>query len=277
MANVHLTPKNDLSSFRKMSIGTWRTAYDPQVYGNVEIRVEKMLAQIKKFREQTGKKLTITHVMAKVVGRIFEAIPDANAILRFNRIYVRQDIAVFFQVLMKDPETGEIDLSGLTIRDPEKKSLADIHDEFIASAEKVRAYKDKELEHTRKTFGGMPYFLLNFTLKALSFLVYTLNLNLQWAKVAKDPFGSAMVSNIGSIGLDEAYPPLVPFSRCPLIIAMGAVNDAAVVVDGELKVEQVMKLCATFDHRILDGAHATKMVEVVREIFENPESLGGWE
>jgi pyruvate dehydrogenase E2 component (dihydrolipoamide acetyltransferase) len=31
-----------------------------------------------------------------------------------------------------------------------------------------------------------------------------------------------------------------------------------------------MTLYATFDHRVLDGAHAAKMVSVVKEWLENP-------
>ncbi len=30
MAHLELTPKKDVSSFRKMAIGTWQTAYDPR-------------------------------------------------------------------------------------------------------------------------------------------------------------------------------------------------------------------------------------------------------
>jgi pyruvate dehydrogenase E2 component (dihydrolipoamide acetyltransferase) len=43
-----------------------------------------------------------------------------------------------------------------------------------------------------------------------------------------------MVANIGSIGLDETYPPLVPLSRVPLVVAMGAVRDEPVVEGGEV-------------------------------------------
>ena len=33
-----------------------------------------------------------------------------------------------------------------------------------------------------------------------------------------------MITNIGSIGLDQAYVPLVPYSRVPILIALGAVS-----------------------------------------------------
>ena len=50
-------------------------------------------------------------------------------------------------------------------------------------------------------------------LKITSFLSYTFNLDLRWAGIPRDPFGSAMVTNVGSIGLPTALVPLVPYSR----------------------------------------------------------------
>jgi hypothetical protein len=38
----------------------------------------------------------------------------------------------------------------------------------------------------------------------------------------KDAFGSAMVTHVGSMGLDAAFSPLVPYSRTPMLVAVGA-------------------------------------------------------
>ena len=79
-----------------------------------------------------------------------------------------------------------------------------------------------------------------------------------------------MVTNIGSLGLEEAYVPLVPYSRVPLLVAMGPLQDTPVVENGEIVIAKTMKIYATFDHRILDGAHAAKMSKLVTEYIENP-------
>lgn len=269
MPNLRLTKKKKLSAFRKMAIGTWQNAYDPQVYGSLDLRMEEALRYLEAFRTSTGKKLTLNHMMAKATAVVLEKMPDANAILRWNRIYLRRDIGVFFQVAMSDPKTGEIDLSGATIFDAQKKSLVEIVDEFAAKVDRVRAGKDKK-ESSRGMFRRMPFFMLNRVLKVLSFFSYTLNLDLRWAGVPRDPFGSAMITNIGSLGLDEAYVPLVPYSRVPLLLAMGAVDDRPVVQGDSIVPGKVMKVCATFDHRILDGAHASVMARTLREWMERP-------
>jgi len=240
MPNLKLKQKKNLSSFRRIAIGTWKTVGDPSVYGSLTLKMGNALEYLDRFREVTGKRVTLSHMMAKAVASVLEKMPDANAILRWNRIYLRDDIGVFFQVAMNDPVTGEIDLSGATIHSCNTKNLEQIYDDFAGQVEKVRAGKDKELENTRSTFKKIPFFLLNFVLTLIGFLAYTLNLNLKWAGVPNDAFGSVMVTNIGVLGLEEAYVPLVPYSRVPLLIAMGAVKDDVVIVDGEVKVEKVM-------------------------------------
>lgn len=270
MPNLELTPKKNLSPFRKIAIGTWHTAYDPSVYGSLTLRMEEALRYIEVFRQTTGKRITLSHMIAKAVAAALEDMPDANAILRYNRIYLRKRIGVFFQVVMEDPDTGEIDLSGAAIHDPESKSLEQIVDEFAEKVEKVRERKDKQLESTRGMFRRVPYFFLNRLLKIISFLSYTFNLDLRWMGVPNDPFGSVMITNIGSIGLDTAYVPLVPYSRVPIMLAMGAVREVPIAEDGELACGKVMDLCATFDHRVLDGMHAVIMAKTVRKWMENP-------
>jgi pyruvate/2-oxoglutarate dehydrogenase complex dihydrolipoamide acyltransferase (E2) component len=268
--NLELVRKDDVSSFRKIAIGTWRTAYDPSVYGTMELRMDEAVRYIAAFREKTGKKLTLSHMIAKAAAMVLKECPDANAILRWNRVYLRKRIGVFFQVVMTDEGAHKVDLSGATLYDVEGKSLAEIFDEFNAKVESVRARKDPALEKTRQTFLGIPYFALGTILRLISFLSYTLNLDLRRFGIPQDPFGSIMITNIGSLGLDTAYVPLVPYSRVPILIATGAVKDVPVVESGKIVPGKVMRINATFDHRFIDGFHASVMSRVLREWLEHP-------
>lgn len=270
MPNLDLVAKTDLSSFRKIAIGTWETTYDPSVYGTMELRMDDAMRYLDEFRKKTGRRLTVSHLMAKAAAMALLACPDANAVLRYNRIYLRKRIGVFFQVVMTDEGEGKTDLSGATLYDVQEKSLVEICDEFEKKVSSVRARKDPALEKTRGMFKAVPYFLLNFLLKTISFFSSTLNLDLRWAGVPSDPFGSIMVTNVGSLGLDVAYVPLVPYSRVPILLAVGAVKDKPVVEDGKVVPGKVMTLNATFDHRIIDGFHAAVMSKVLRGWLERP-------
>ncbi len=270
MGNLALTPKKDVSSFRKIAIGTWQNAYDPSIYGTMELRMDQAMRYIADFRKKTGRRLTVSHLMAKAAAMVLKECPDANAVMRWNRIYLRKRVGVFFQVVMEDGGTDKVDLSGATLYDVEQKSLVQICDEFEQKVAAVRARKDPALEKTRKSFLSMPYFMLNWFLKTLSFLIYTLNLDLRRFGIPQDAFGSVMITNIGTLGLDIAYVPLVPYSRVPMLLATGAVKEQAVVENGELRIGKVMSVNATLDHRIVDGFHAAVMSRTLRKWLEHP-------
>ena len=140
---------------------------------------------------------------------------------------------------------------------------------------KVRAREDPALEKTRSSFKAIPFFLLNVFLKTLSFFVSTLNLDLSGLGIPKDPFGSIMITNIGTLGLDLAYVPLVPYSRVPILLAVGAIKQKAVVDDGKVVPGFTCMVNATFDHRVIDGFHAAVMSKELRKHLEHPYEAFG--
>lgn len=276
MPHIPLQPIPHLSAFRRISLGTWRTARDPTVYGSVTLRMDAALAWIAAAQAASGVRITLTHLMAKAVAEMLHAYPEANALQRWGTLYQRGDNVVVFQVAMADPHTGKVDLSAHASRDGHTKSVFEIAQEFGASTQRIRAAKDPELERTRGLMKRMPGWLVGKVLDLLSFGMYTLNLDLSFLGLPRNPFGPVWVTNVGSLGIEEAYVPLVPYSRSPLLIAMGAVSPSPVVDEtGEIVVAQTMKLMATFDHRVLDGAHASHMIRIVRGWMEEPTAHFG--
>jgi hypothetical protein len=270
MRNLELAPERRLSPFRRLALGTWRTARDPSMYGSLTLRMDAALAYIDAFRAATGRHLTVTHLMARAAAAVLEQVPEANALLRAGRIYRRRRIGVFFQVATRDAATGKLDLSGATIHDPERKSLIEICDELDARFAEVRADRDRGLGRVRRMLARLPLPAIPALLDLSSFAAYTLNLDLRWAGVPRDAFGSVMITNVGALGLEEAYVPLAPYSRVPVLLALGAIRPTPVARDGGVAIERTMKVCATMDHRVLDGAHAAAMANILRAWLEEP-------
>ena len=270
MAHLELVPKTDISSFRKLAIGTWQTAYDPTVYGTLAVRMEKSLAYIERFRQVHGVRLTVTHLVAKAVAEGLRRCPDANAVLRWNKLYLRKGVTISVLVVQTDQGDGKVDLTAAKIDDAGSKSLLTIATEMQATIDKVRQRKDLALEKSKGTIQLVPNLFINLFMKVLSFLMYTLNLDLSFAGMPRDPFGGATITNVGSLGLDVAYVPLVPYTRVPILVAPGAVATEPVVEDGKVIVGKIMRINATFDHRFIDGFHASVLSRTLREMMENP-------
>lgn len=275
MPNLDLVKKRDVSAFRKIALGTWRTAYDPSVYGSMDITMDRAMDYLRRYREQSGKRLTVTHLVARAVAQCLKETPDANAILRWNRIYLRKRIGIFMQVAMTDEDTGQVDLSGVTLYDVADMDLAAIIEEVERKVVLVRKRQDPALEKSRGMFRFVPFLLLGLVLRFIAFLSYTLNLDLRALGIPKDGFGSVMITNVGSLGLDTAYAPIVPWSRVPILLALGAVQERAVAEAGQVVVRQVLRISATFDHRFIDGMHAAAMSRTLRAWLEHPDEHFG--
>lgn len=266
--NVDLGPALKVSSWRKVAIGTWRTAGDPSVYGMMEVPLESALAYIEEHSRASGERITVTHFAGKVCAETLKRHPEINCILRFGKLYPRKSVDVFFQVAADD--TGE-DLSGMTVRHADQKSLTEIAQEMGTRVRAIKSKTDKSFDRMKGLFGILPGFLSGCLLTITGFILYSLNLWTPLFGSPRDPFGSLMITNVGSLGLDTAFAPLVPYSRVPLLIALGAMREVAIVSEGQVKVGMVLKLCATFDHRLIDGVHASKMAKTIQKIFADPE------
>jgi len=271
MPHIPLEPVTRLSAFRRIALATWRTARDPTVYGSVTLRMDQSRAYMLAYREATGKRLTLTHMFAKAMAGMLETCPDVNVIRRWGRIYRRKDNVVMFQVAMEDPETGKIDLSVHTQRDSHEKDLGQVVDEFEASVRTIKKAEDPELERTRGLMKRLPTWLTGLVVEGLSFVMYTLNVDVSGLGFPYSPFGPVAVTNVGSLGIEEAFVPLVPYTKGSLVVALGAMTRTPVVNDdGSVESAWTVKLMATFDHRVLDGAHAAQMVKVIRAWMEDP-------
>ena len=266
--NVELGPPMRLSAWRKIAIGTWRTAGDPSVYGILEVDVAPALKYLEKLKAETGLRLTLSHVIGRAIAEVLKRNPQINCILRWGRLYPRKRVDVFFQVASDD--TGK-DLSGMTIRDADQKSVPEIAREMQEKIELIRQKGDPAFKRMKGTMGFLPGFLVGLALDLAGYLTYALNIWTPLLGSPRDPFGSCMVTNIGSLGLDTAFAPLVPYSRCPLLLALGVAKDTPVVRDGKIEIAKIVRICATFDHRLIDGVHAAHMTKAIAKVMADPE------
>lgn len=83
--------------------------------------------------------------------------------------------------------------------------------------------------------------------------------------------GTFTISNLGMYGALDCIP--VINGAQAAIIGVGAVRTEPVVANGELAIGQRLKLTIACDHRILYGADAAELLDLVRSFLERPLSL----
>jgi pyruvate dehydrogenase E2 component (dihydrolipoamide acetyltransferase) len=79
------------------------------------------------------------------------------------------------------------------------------------------------------------------------------------------------ISNLGMMGIDEFSAVINP-PECA-ILAVGAVAEKAVVVDGRVEAGLRCRLTLSCDHRVVDGAMGAKFLQTLKQILENPVYL----
>ncbi|MEZ4742204.1 MAG: 2-oxo acid dehydrogenase subunit E2 [Bdellovibrionota bacterium] len=274
MGRIELSRLEDASPFRKVAMGTWKTAKDPSVYGYVEIDLQPTLDVLPQYCAKEGLKVTPSHLVGRAAAICLSKRPEINAMIRGNRIWLRKHVNIFYQVNIPgegDDKIKKATLSGVLIKNTEEMNAAQIATALYNKSDDVRKGKDKELKKNLEVFKALPWWFSRYYLNMASFLIYGLNWNLKWLGIPEDPFGSVMITNIGSLGIDIAWAPLCPYTRVPLLLTIGAVQEKPWVVDGQVTVRPILPIAVTFDHRLIDGIHASQMASDFKECFKHPE------
>ncbi len=260
-------PLEPLRGWRKLAVHTWSPPRDPSTYALVDVPMTAALAYCERLRRESGVHVTVTHLTVKGVALALAQFPQMNGIVARGRIMLRDSVDIFVQVATG----GGGELSGLKITDADKKSVLDIAREAEERTLRIRQRRDQHVERTKSLLDRVPTRLLGRLMRAISYLVYDLDLDLSRAGVVKDEFGTAMVTNVGVFGIRAAFGPLVPFSRTPMVVMMGLVEDRVVAENGRPVVRPMMTLGVTLDHRFMDGYHGGEMARICCEYLQAPE------
>jgi pyruvate dehydrogenase E2 component (dihydrolipoamide acetyltransferase) len=83
--------------------------------------------------------------------------------------------------------------------------------------------------------------------------------------------GTFTVSNLGMFEIEEFAAIINPPEAA--ILAVGAIKQQPVVVDGELGIGPRMKVTLSGDHRVVDGAMGARFLQIVKRLLEQPLTL----
>ena len=79
------------------------------------------------------------------------------------------------------------------------------------------------------------------------------------------------ISNLGMFGIEEFTAVINPPEAG--IIAVGAVEERPVVVDGEVVVQPRMRITMSCDHRVIDGAQGARFLATLKSFLEEPAAI----
>ncbi len=83
--------------------------------------------------------------------------------------------------------------------------------------------------------------------------------------------GGFTISNLGMFGVKQFMAIVNPPQAC--ILAVGASNKRAVVINDEIKIATIMDVTLSSDHRVVDGAVGAMFMAAFKRFIENPMKM----
>ena len=257
-----------LLGWRRIAGAMWRDPDDPQIYGALDVDARPVLAYIARARA-TGHHLTPTHLVGRALARALVAVPDLNVRIRHGRARPRASVDVFFITAI----AGGRDLSGVKIHDAAGKPAIELAAELGRRGRAMKQGDDADFARTKRLTDRLPAWLLRPALRATAFLTQELHLDVPQLALHREPFGSAMVSSVGMLGLPRGFIPLAWMYDVPLLILVGEIAEQPVAIDGRVEARPMLPMTATIDHRYVDGWHVARAMAAFREYLAAPERV----
>jgi 2-oxoisovalerate dehydrogenase E2 component (dihydrolipoyl transacylase) len=86
--------------------------------------------------------------------------------------------------------------------------------------------------------------------------------------------GTITITNVGVFGIDTGTPILNPGEAA--ILAFGAIREQPWVHKGKIKKRYVTQLALSVDHRLVDGALASRLLSDVAAVLQEPAQALVW-
>jgi pyruvate/2-oxoglutarate dehydrogenase complex dihydrolipoamide acyltransferase (E2) component len=234
------------------------------IVGLLEVDVTVARQRIAAHKQRTGEALSFTGYLVYCLARAVEADKTVQAYRKGTHQFVLFD-DVNVGLMIEHTQGGKPALMGHVVRGANHKTYAQIHEE-------IRAVQSAPAPANR----GMPKWLrsallLPWPLSRLFVLLLTL-------AARRDPTisvaggGTVFVTAVGMFGKGHSGWGIAS-SPHSLALVVGGTAWKPAVVDGRIEPREILSLTVQFDHDVVDGAPAARLVRRLVELIESGSGL----
>ena len=243
---------------------------DSQVYYNQDIVIKKTEEYISS-KAQEGIKVTLLDIVFAAVVRILAEKPKLNRFAINGRLYARNKItlAITIKKSLKedsDETTIKVDFDGTENLFEVKEKLQKL----------IAENKDVNNENGTDKIAGVLAKIPSSILKLAIGLLKKLDKHgyLPKSIIEVSPFHtSAVVTNVGSIGIDSIYHHVYNFGTTSMFFAVGKKKKSYVFDDEELNKQKTVNVAFVGDERICDGYYYASSFRSLSRYLTHPELL----
>lgn len=255
--------------WRVTSAAIYTTPTDSRVYGTLDIDVTEAKKFLDQKREE-GVKLTMVHLTTAVLARaVAFDVPEMNCFIRRGKVVGRERLDVMVPVQVG----GDSGVSAAIIHDAHARKVTDIAAEIRAKAAQSRGGEENKVAKNKYMLNRIPWPLRRPAFRLLKWITIDMGVEIKALGLSANSFGSFIVSDIGSFGLNTGMTSLMPAAKIPCVVVLGKIEEKPVVRKGEIVIRTILPLTGTFDHRIVDGAQIGKFARGIKRNFRKPAWL----
>ena len=255
--------------WRVTAAAIYTTPTDSRVYGTLDIDV----TDAKRFLDEkrgSGVKMTMVHLATAVLARaVAFDVPEMNCFIRRGRVVGRERLDVMVPVAIGGGEG----VSAILVRDAHTRTVTSIAEEIRMRAEENRSGTESKTAQNKYLLNRIPWPLRRPAFRFLKWITVDMGIKIKSLGLSANSFGSFVVSDIGSFGLNTGMTSLMPAAKIPAVIVLGKIEEKVVVRNGEMVIRTILPLTGTFDHRIVDGLQIGKLARGIKRNFRKPEWL----
>lgn len=210
--------------------------------------------------------LMVTAVLKTITLR-----PKMNRFIANQTMYQRNEVTASFTVKKLFSDNGGEALA--KIKTTGEETIDDIHDEIYRQISLCRSEEKDPSTASMDVIQKLPDWLLKLVGAAARAL--DRHGKMPAGVIATDPFySSAVLANLGSIGLHAGYHHLTNWGTCSVFCVVGEIKKRPFHdEDGNSEMRPSVDLGLTIDERIADGYYYARTVRLLRTLLEHPELL----
>lgn len=203
------------------------------------------------------KSITYTPILLKIIATAAKTYPIMNGILSRpflrKKIFIPKDVDI--SIAMEKQYKEETFVAIPIIRSVNEKSIGTIASEinYLSSLPYQQLPDIKPVLFFHK----MPEFCKYWTLKFIC----------RFPHVFRLFFGTIGFSNLGKFGITIASPTWIN----NVIFVIGTIEERQLVINGEVEKVPVLHITMGFDHAVMDGAMAGRILSEVKDLIENSD------
>ena len=255
--------------WRVTSAAIYTTPTDSRVYGTLDIDVSRAKRFLEKKRA-AGVKITMTHLATAVLARaVAFDVPEMNCFIRRGAVVGRERLDVMVPISVG----GDSGVTAAIVKDAHARTVTSIAEEVRDKAASGRSGVETKAVQNKYLLNRIPWPFRRPAFRFLKWITVDMGIEIKALGLSAHSFGSFVVSDIGSFGLNTGMTSLMPAAKVPAVIVLGKVEQKPVVRRGEIVIRTVLPLTGTFDHRIVDGMQIGKLAHGIKRNFRKPEWL----